>query len=163
MIVLVSIMTVITIAACVKRCQGVHNYRKFKRSRSFKNFVIAMTEMNDLSIVHYMCKGSVYSYLHHIDQKHNYLETPYISSKEQSNKKIVFATFTNDQDDNIQTVTKKLRKFAGLDCSFHNWSIVPLHVKRVLLKAPRCATNIRYVLGNGEVHNMPLDEIEKDK
>ena len=158
MIVLISVLTAMTIFSCAMKYRKTIDYIHFKNSHSFKNFVIGKSEMGDYSIVHYMCKGKIYSYIHHMDDEHVYTNTPELSVKERANKHIVFATFETPKDTNFQIVTKKVRKFAGADGSFYNWDTIPFYIKRRVLKAPKEATNIRIVYGDGTSGSLSLME-----
>lgn len=158
MIVLASILTAITIATCISRCKYTYNYIKFKRSKSYKNFVISDADIGDYKIVYYMCKGKMYSYFHHKEDEHFYTETPPVSDKDASDKYIAFATFITPTNNNLQIVTKKMRKFAGLDGTFYNWTRVPGHIKRKILKAPKESTGIRIIYGNGEYDTLSLSK-----
>ena len=84
-----------------------------------------------------------------MNDPHDYFETAYLSPQELSDRNIVFATFVTPNNNNFQIVTKKIKKFAGLDGSFHNWDSIPVNIKRKVLKAPKETTCIRLIYGNG--------------
>ena len=161
MILLVSFMTTLAIMSCVYRCKQTKDYVSFKRSNTFKNFVIAQDEIGDYLIQHYMCKGKMFAYIHHNEEGHSYTQTPEISTKERNDKIIQYATFVTPEDENFQIVTKKVRRYAGYDSSFYNWENVPMFVKRKVLKAPKAATHIKMLDGCGNVQILDLKEKEE--
>ena len=158
MIVLVSILTIITIASCVKKYKKTKYYISCKNCDSFKNHLIGVSEFDDYTVSHYMCKSKMFAYIHHKDEQFNYSETPEVTPEEKSNKKIVYATYVTPNDNNFQIVTKKVRKFAGLDGAFFNWDKVPSKTKRKVLKAPKNATHIRLVHGDGSNSMLSLKD-----
>lgn len=158
MIILVSVLTTLAIASCVMKYKNTKSYIDFKRSKSFMNFVISKTEIGDYHVVNYMCRGKIYSYIQPIDDESLYSKTNELSNQEKSNKHIVFATFVTPTNNNFQIVTKKIRKFAGLDGSFYNWNETPLYIRRKVLKTPKEATAIRLIYGNGDIDILELSE-----
>ena len=158
MFTLVTVLTLMSLAACVVRYKKTYNFITYKREKSFRNFVIANSEIGDYFITHYMCKGKMFAYIHPSCTEHTYFETPVLSESERRDKTIVFATFVTKSNTNFQIVTKKVRRFAGLDSGFYMWKNAPLFVKRKVLKAPKDSTGVRLIYANGEHGFLPLTE-----
>lgn len=164
MIILVSLLVTLSIISCARKYNQTKQVYHFRQCKTFRNYIISKSDMGSYTIIHYMCKGLMYSYIHKNDDTISYTETPEITNQKRADSHIVFATFTSDSNDNMQIVTKKVRKFAGMDASFYNWDKAPLYIKKKVLKAPREATGIRYVLGNGEQKTISLiDTKSKDE
>ena len=155
MIVLTAIILSVAISSYIMKCKNTTNYISFKRSKTCKNFVISKEEYGEYLLIHYMCKGKMYAY---ITKRHDYFSTPECTKQEMLNKSIAFATFTSDSNNNVQVVTKKLSKFAGMDGSFYKWNEAPLYLRKKVLKAPKDSNGIRMIRGNGETHILSLLE-----
>lgn len=155
MIVLTAIVLSIAISSYVMKCRNTTNYISFKRSKTCKNFVISKEEYGDYLLIHYMCKGKMYAY---ITKRHDYFTTLECTKQKILNKSIVFATFVSDENNNLQVVTKKLCRFAGMDGSFYKWHESPLFLRKKVLKAPKNANSIRFIRGNGETGILSLLE-----